>query len=92
MFRRPRVAGFVDGCFWHACPLHATQPKHNAAFWRKKLAANQARDKFVTRTLRRQGWRVVRIWEHELAKNPGRCIERIRRLLKLAAALQPEHR
>ena len=69
VFRRQRVAVFVDGCFWHACPIHATKPRNNATFWRKKLAANQARDKFVTRTLRRQGWTVIRIWEHELAKN-----------------------
>jgi DNA mismatch endonuclease (patch repair protein) len=66
VFRLQRVAVFVDGCFWHACPKHATKPKQNAVFWRKKFAANQARDKFVTRTLRRQGWRVIRVWEHAL--------------------------
>jgi DNA mismatch endonuclease (patch repair protein) len=81
VFRRQRVAVFVDGCFWHACPIHATKPRNNATFWRKKLAANQARDKFVTRTLRRQGWTVIRIWEHELAKNSQRCIAKIRRNL-----------
>lgn len=49
VFPKLRAAVFVDGCFWHGCPLHATKPKNNAAFWRKKLAANQARDRLVTR-------------------------------------------
>jgi DNA mismatch endonuclease (patch repair protein) len=68
VFRQVRLALFVDGCFWHGCPRHATQPKNNAAFWRAKLAANRRRDALVTRTLRRAGWRVVRIWECDLAK------------------------
>jgi DNA mismatch endonuclease (patch repair protein) len=63
VFRQARLAVFVDGCFWHGCPRHATQPKHNAAFWRKKLAGNKRRDALVTRTLRKAGWRVVRLWE-----------------------------
>lgn len=50
------------------------------AFWKKKLTANKARDRVVNRTLRREGWRVVRIWEHELTKNPQRCVSRIRTL------------
>ncbi|MCX6901571.1 MAG: DUF559 domain-containing protein [Verrucomicrobia bacterium] len=77
-----KLAVFVDGCFWHSCPKHGTKPANNAAFWRKKLSANKARDRRVTRTLRRLGWRVVRIWEHELArKNETRCVEKIRRKL-----------
>jgi DNA mismatch endonuclease, patch repair protein len=68
VFRRERVAVFVDGCFWHGCPQHETKPRNNAAFWRKKFAANKARDRLVNRTLRRSGWRVLRIWEHTLAK------------------------
>jgi DNA mismatch endonuclease (patch repair protein) len=68
VFRQVRLALFVDGCFWHGCPRHATKPKNNAAFWRAKLAANRRRDALVTRTLRRAGWRVVRIWEHALPR------------------------
>lgn len=65
---------------WHGCPKHATQPRNNAAFWRKKFAANQVRDRLVTRALRRANWRVLRIWEHELArKNEARLLRRIRR-------------
>jgi DNA mismatch endonuclease (patch repair protein) len=68
VFRQARLAVFVDGCFWHSCPKHATKPKNNRAFWRRKLTANQRRDRIVNRTLRAQGWRVLRIWEHALAK------------------------
>ena len=83
MFSRPhRLAVFVDGCFWHGCPLHATQPKQNAQFWREKIARNRARDRLVTRTLRTLGWRVLRIWEHELKpKNEPRLLARLRRAL-----------
>ena len=68
VFRQARLALFVDGCFWHGCPKHATKPKNNRAFWHRKLSMNKARDRLVNRTLRRGGWRVLRIWEHELAK------------------------
>jgi DNA mismatch endonuclease (patch repair protein) len=130
VFPKERVVVFVDGCFWHGCPIHSNPKKwlkkssmgdppsprlrrtgppsprlpaslklrrtrggavgHHAlpttgattrtgkAFWAGKLAANIARDRFVNRTLRKQGWRVVRIWEHELSKTPERCLHRIR--------------
>ncbi len=81
VFPRLRIAVFVDGCFWHGCPIHATQPKQNAKFWREKIARNQARDLLVTRQLRARGWRVVRFWEHELTKRyEDRLIGRLRRL------------
>jgi DNA mismatch endonuclease (patch repair protein) len=82
VFPKLRLAVFVDGCFWHACPLHATKPRNNAAFWRKKLARNRARDRKVNRTLRAAGWRVLRIWEHELVrKRQERLVARLRRAL-----------
>ena len=82
VFRPHRRAVFVDGCFWPGCPLHATQPKTNAAFWRKKIATNRTRDRLVTRSLRRLGWRVLRILEHELKReNTVRLVRR--RLLHL---------
>jgi len=78
VFPKLRLALFVDGCFWHGCPKHATKPKNNAAFWRKKFAANKSRDRLVTRTLRAKGWRIMRIWEHELAlKNKARLLQKI---------------
>ena len=80
VFRARKLAVFVDGCFWHGCPLHATQPKTNAAFWRKKIAANRTRDRLVTRTLRARGWTVLRIWQHELKPaNARRLLTRLRR-------------
>jgi DNA mismatch endonuclease, patch repair protein len=66
VFRGRRLVVFVDGCFWHGCPRHGTRPRANAAFWRAKFRRNQARDRRDTRRLRRQGWRVLRLWEHEL--------------------------
>lgn len=60
-----RVAVFIDGCFWHGCPEHSVAPKHNAAWWAKKLAANHDRDLNTTALLERQGWVVLRFWEHE---------------------------
>jgi DNA mismatch endonuclease, patch repair protein len=68
VWRRERVALFVDGCFWHGCRWHGTKPASNKAFWREKLAKNRARDRLVTRTLRKAGWRVVRVWEHTLPR------------------------
>jgi DNA mismatch endonuclease (patch repair protein) len=90
VFRPRKLAVFVDGCFWHGCPLHATSPKTNAAFWRNKIAANRTRDRLVTRTLRARGWTVLRIWGHEL--NPAhtrRLLTRLRRAgLEARLALQ----
>jgi DNA mismatch endonuclease (patch repair protein) len=85
VFRQVRLALFVDGCFWHGCPKHATRPKNNRAFWQRKLAANKTRDRLVTRTLRAQGWRVLRIWEHELQRlkaGPKKVVQRIEKHLE----------
>ena len=76
LFPKLRVAVFVDGCFWHGCPRHATWPAHRAAWWRRKLEGNQARDRKVNRALRAGGWQVVRIWEHELSERGTRNAER----------------
>ena len=80
VFRKARVAVFVDGCFWHACPKHFNLPVNNRAFWKKKLSANKLRDRLAARVLHSQGRRVLRIWEHELAR---RSIARLpRRILQ----------
>ena len=82
IFSKLKLAVFVDGCFWHGCPQHAIKPKNNRAFWQRKLSANKARDRLVNQTLRRAGWRVIRIWEHEFSrKNELRLIARIQRFL-----------
>ena len=66
VFAARRLAVFVDGCFWHGCPRHGTRPRGNAAFWRAKFRRNQERDRRNSRHLRRAGWQVLRLWEHEL--------------------------
>lgn len=66
VFWKQRVAIFVDGCFWHQCPLHSSIPRQNQEFWQKKLQATTLRDKQVNTTLEQKGWIVIRIWEHEL--------------------------
>jgi DNA mismatch endonuclease (patch repair protein) len=65
VFPRKRVAVFVDGCFWHSCPIHATAAKANADWWRDKLAQNRKRDRQMNDALAAAGWTVVRVWEHE---------------------------
>lgn len=82
VFTRTKVAVFVDGCFWHACPNHGRLPKSRREFWKKKLAANTARDRYVTQQLRSQGWSVVRLWEHTLRQNLRRCVGRVRESLE----------
>ncbi len=64
-FTRAKVAVFVDGCFWHSCPQHATKPAANDAWWAQKLARNVERDAETTASLQAAGWQVVRVWEHE---------------------------
>lgn len=75
-----KVAVFIDGCFWHACPVHCTKPRANASFWLHKLSDNRARDRYVDRSLRSKGWCVIRIWEHELRRG-DRTMARFTRLL-----------
>jgi DNA mismatch endonuclease, patch repair protein len=60
-----RLAVFIDGCYWHGCPAHATTPKRNREYWVNKIAENRRRDERQADILRRAGWVVLRIWEHE---------------------------
>jgi DNA mismatch endonuclease (patch repair protein) len=65
VFTGARVAVFVDGCFWHRCPIHGSDPKANSDYWAPKLRRNVVRDRRVDQALEAAGWRVVRVWEHE---------------------------
>ena len=66
VFPKHRVAVFVDGCFWHGCRKHCRMPAAHHEYWRGKISRNKARDAKVTHLLRRVGWRVIRVWEHEI--------------------------
>ena len=79
-FPRLKLAIFVDGCFWHGCPEHASWPKTNAAYWLAKIEANRARDADTTTRLLAAGWHVVRVWEHE---KPVDAAERIERRIQI---------
>jgi DNA mismatch endonuclease (patch repair protein) len=82
VFPKLKTAVFVDGCFWHGCSKHATWPKTRAAFWLAKITGNKARDRRVNRELRGRGWKVIRVWEHELAKrNIPRLLKRLQPLV-----------
>jgi DNA mismatch endonuclease (patch repair protein) len=74
-FPGKRLAVFVDGCFWHLCPVHSVPVKNNSAWWANKLKANVARDQATTRWLEEQGWQVIRVWEHEDPEEVAQVIE-----------------
>lgn len=86
VFPRARLAVFVDGCFWHACPIHGTKPKANAEWWREKLGQNKERDRDSNKRLHELGWQVLRIWEHE---DPRRAADRITRHLRPRVGSNP---
>lgn len=74
VFTRQRVAVFVDGCFWHCCPVHGNRPRSNSQYWEAKLARNRSRDAAVNAALRAEGWDVLRVWEHESSEDAAEAI------------------
>lgn len=80
VFPARRLAVFVDGCFWHGCSLHRSLPKQNQAFWIQKLERNRNRDRVVRAELRKAGWGILRIWEHEF-RNEAKLTRRVTRSL-----------
>lgn len=78
VFPRERVCIFVDGCFWHGCPIHFRTPRTNSSWWEEKISDNRRRDKTKRARLRRRGWVVMRVWEHEITPdNLGQIVARI---------------
>lgn len=77
VLRRARVAVFVDGCWWHCCSIHANTPRANTDYWLPKLARNVERDREVDLALASAGWRVIRIWEHEIRADVAGSVQRI---------------
>lgn len=76
VFTRARLVLFIDGCFWHACPIHGNQPQRNRGYWAPKLIRNAERDRRVTHALEGDGWLVVRAWEHEDASDVADRVSR----------------
>lgn len=90
-FHSEQVAVFVDGCFWHMCPIHFTLPATNVRFWKKKLEDNKIRDLRQMRKLRKEGWAVIRVWNHGLKTEAGtqRAVQKIIKALELRRKVTP---
>lgn len=80
VFEKKKIVVFVDGCFWHGCKCKSLSKTHRA-FWRNKIEANIAHDKRVTRSLRRDGWKVIRIKEHELKPSVSKAVKKIQKII-----------
>lgn len=92
MFGRPdisikkyKIVIFIDSCFWHSCPIHRNMPKSNQDYWTKKLARNVSRDQEVNQYYLENGWKLMRIWEHELKQDFEATIDSIAEFIKMAA-------
>ena len=83
VFRRKKVAVFIDSDFWHGHPKRCIMPKSNCEYWKEKINGNRQRDKTVNRQLRRDGWKVIRIWEHQVKNNQMKITEKIKKVLAL---------
>ena len=81
-FTKYLVAVFVDGCFWHKCPMCFQEPQTRHKFWMEKISTNVKRDNRNNELLRQKNWKVIRIWEHEINQNPDKCCEKIIYTLK----------
>ena len=86
----PQVAVFIDGCFWHGCPEHYVRPRSREAFWSAKLTGNVLRDLEQTRSLGVIGWRVIRIWEHEVFTQLGEVADRIVAAVRDGSVTSPD--
>jgi DNA mismatch endonuclease (patch repair protein) len=84
VFRSAKLAVFTDGCFWHGCPQCGKSPTTNASYWSKKIQLNVERDRKDEAALTAQGFRLIRLWEHEIAQDPTACVGRIVALLSKA--------
>lgn len=81
-FVKERAAIFLDSCFWHGCRKHCRLPASNKKYWREKIERNKKRDTIVSKMLKKMGWKVARVWEHDVKKNPAKAIGRVEKILK----------
>jgi len=82
LLKKYKTAIFVDSCFWHGCKRHFKLPTSRKGFWGRKIERNIQRDSEVNRHYRGTGWHVIRIWEHEIGKNPQKSIDKILKVLE----------
>ncbi|MDP3999268.1 MAG: very short patch repair endonuclease [bacterium] len=82
VLKRHETVIFVDSCFWHGCKKHCRIPTNHKTYWKQKIAKNTARDKEVSKYYKKQGWKIFRIWEHEIKKNPSKAVNEIVKFLK----------
>jgi DNA mismatch endonuclease, patch repair protein len=82
VFIKKKIAIFIDGCFWHKCPLDFQEPETRKEFWMKKINSNVERDERTTKSLQEDGWKVLRFWEHDVRKKPEDVVEKIFRTLQ----------
>ena len=85
VFRKKRLAIFIDGCFWHGCPRCYRLPEDNRPYWQKKVLSNRLRDRRNVRRLRSKGWKVLRFWEHAIQDKKGRneALAKLRRVMSM---------
>jgi DNA mismatch endonuclease, patch repair protein len=83
VFNKYKIAIFIDGCFWHKCPKCYKNPKSNKKFWKNKIDGNVKRDIIVNKELKKMGWKVIRIWEHQIENNAQKITDRICKVLNI---------
>jgi DNA mismatch endonuclease, patch repair protein len=81
VFVKKKIVLFIDGCFWHKCPIDFQEPETRKDFWMKKINSNVERDERINRELSDTGWTIIRIWEHEMRKEPEKVVQRIVEIL-----------
>ena len=82
VFVGAKVAVFIDGCFWHGCPIHYVKPRTKSHYWDPKLLDNVERDRRQTMLLEDAGWRVLRLWEHQVKTDLDQVVRSVRKALR----------
>lgn len=80
--KKLKIAIFVDSCFWHKCPRHFRKPNSNKSYWKPKINRNFERAKEVNKILKKEGWKIIRFWEHEVMKHPKKCVDKVKRIFE----------
>lgn len=82
VFRRKKIAVFIDSDFWHVHPRRFIMPQSNKRYWKEKIRRNKERDSEVNKKLKKEGWKIIRIWEHDVKRDTDKCISRVLGVVK----------